>query len=165
MEPSALAEPLQMPVQVALGAWDIQNARLVKLVESLPEDNLLNEIAPGKNTGVYLLGHLIAVHDNMLPLLGLGDRLYPHLDEVFLNNPDKSGLEKPPIPELKYNLHTVNQRLLQGLASLSPAQWLERHNAISPEDFEKEPHRNKLNVLLNRTGHLAYHLGQLVLLK
>ena len=34
-----------------------------------------------------------------------------------------------------------------------------------PEDFIKEPHRNKLNVLLTRTTHLAYHAGQLALLK
>jgi hypothetical protein len=29
----------------------------------------------------------------------------------------------------------------------------------------KEPHRNKLNLLMNRTNHLSYHLGQLVLLQ
>ena len=165
MEQSTPAEPLKMPVQVALGAWDIQNSRLLKLIESLPEERLLDEIAPGKNTGIYVLGHLIAVHDNMLPVLGLGDRLYPHLDEIFLRNPDKSGLAKPSVSELKSNLNEVNTRLAAGFATLSPANWLERHTAVSEADFEKEPHRNKLNLLLNRTGHLAYHLGQLVFLK
>jgi hypothetical protein len=29
----------------------------------------------------------------------------------------------------------------------------------------KEPTRNKLSVLLNRTSHVAYHLGQLILAK
>ena len=165
MEQSTLAEPLKMPVQLAIGAWDIQNSRLLKLLESLQEERLLDEIAPGKNTGIYLLGHLIAVHDNMLPVLGLGERLYPHLDEVFLRNPDKSGLPKPSVSELKSNLNEVNARLAAGFATLSPANWLERHTAVSEADFEKEPHRNKLNLLLNRTGHLAYHLGQLVFLK
>jgi hypothetical protein len=165
MDHSTLSEPLQMPVQVALGAWEIQNSRLSKLIDSLPDERMHAEIAPGKNSGVYILGHLIAVHDNMLPVLGLGERLYPHLDEIFLRNPEKSGLSKPALTELKANLAAVNERLAAGFASLSPAQWLERHTAVSPEDFEKEPHRNKLNLLLNRTGHLAYHLGQLVLLK
>ena len=165
MDNPSLAEPLQMPVQVALGAWEIQNSRLLKLIDSLPEERLHDEIAPGKNTGVYILGHLIAVHDNMLPVLGLGDRLYPHLDEIFLQNPEKSGLPKPSLTELKANLAAVNERLSAGFATLSPAQWLDRHTAVSQEDFEKEPHRNKLNLLLNRTGHLAYHLGQLILLK
>ena len=165
MDNSTTAEPLQMSVQVALGAWDIQNTRLLKLIDSLPDERLHAEIAPGKNTGVYILGHLIAVHDNMLPVLGLGDRLYPHLDEIFLRNPEKSGLSKPSLTELKANLAAVNERLSAGFSTLSPVQWLDRHTAVSQEDFEKEPHRNKLNLLLNRTGHLAYHLGQLILLK
>ena len=38
-------------------------------------------------------------------------------------------------------------------------------NNATDEDFAKEPARNKLSVLLNRTNHLAYHLGQLRLLK
>ena len=165
MEQSTLADALKMSVQVALGAWDIQNTRLTKLVELLPEATLLTEIAPGKNTGVYILGHLVAVSDNMLPVMGLGDRLFPHLDDVFLKNPDNSGLAKPPVAELIANLHAVNKRLSEGFATLSPVQWLERHTAVSEADFEKEPHRNKLNLLLNRTGHLAYHIGQLILLK
>ena len=165
MDHSTPADPLEMSVQVALGAWEIQNTRLQKLIDSLPDERLHQEIAPGKNTGVYILGHLIAVHDNMLPVLGLGERLYPHLDEIFLRNPEKSGLAKPSLAELKANNAAVNERLSAGFATLSPAQWLERHTAVSPEDFEKEPHRNKLNLLLNRTGHVAYHLGQLILLK
>jgi len=36
--------------------------------------------------------------------------------------------------------------------------------AVSDEDFSKEPHRNKLNVIINRTNHMSYHLGQLILL-
>lgn len=165
MEQSSLTDALKMSIQVALGAWDIQNSRLVKLLESLPEGRLSDEIAPGKNTGVYLLGHLVAVSDNMLPVLGLGERLFPHLDEVFIKNPDNSGLAKPPVSELMANLHAVNKRLVEGFATLSPVNWLERHTAVSETDFAKEPHRNKLNLLLNRTGHIAYHLGQLVWLK
>ena len=150
---------------MALAAWDMQNNRFAKLVESLPEEQLLAQTAPGKNTGVYLLGHLVAVSDHMLPLLGLGERLYPHLEEVFIGNPDTSGLPKPPVSELKANLEAVNKRLSEGFAAFSPENWFERHNAVSETDFEKEPHRNKLNLLLNRTGHLAYHFGQMALLK
>jgi len=38
-----------------------------------------------------------------------------------------------------------------------------RHTAVSEEDFEREPHRNRFTVLLGRTTHLAYHLGQATL--
>ena len=49
--------------------------------------------------------------------------------------------------------------------SLSGEGWLERHTAVSAEAFEKEPHRNKLNIIVSRSHHMAYHLGQLALLK
>jgi hypothetical protein len=47
---------------------------------------------------------------------------------------------------------------------MSTADWLDRHMSISAEDFKREPMRNKLNVLINRTNHESYHLGQLMLL-
>jgi hypothetical protein len=59
----------------------------------------------------------------------------------------------------------VNKKLSQKFSELSFDQWLQKHTAVSEEDFAKEPHRNKLNLLLNRTGHVAYHLGQLAFLK
>jgi len=48
--------------------------------------------------------------------------------------------------------------------SMSPSDWFTKHSAISAEDFEKEPHRNKLNILINRTNHQSYHMGQLIYL-
>ena len=39
---------------------------------------------------------------------------------------------------------------------------LEAHG-LSAEDFAKEPHRNKISVLLSRNSHLAFHHGQMVL--
>jgi hypothetical protein len=48
--------------------------------------------------------------------------------------------------------------------TLSTEDWLSRHTAVSEEDFAKEPHRNKLNILVSRTTHLAGHTGQMVYL-
>ena len=67
-------------VKMTLMAWDAQNNYLKKLISSLSDEQLAKEISPGKNTGVYLLGHLIAVSDGILPLLGFGDRLFPEMD-------------------------------------------------------------------------------------
>jgi hypothetical protein len=159
------SQQIAMSVQVALGAWEIQNNRFIKWLDGMSDEQLLLEIAPGRNTGVYLLGHLIAVHDYMLPLLGLGERLFPALEEPFLRKPDKSGFEFPTPAALKEQYLAVNTALSTGFSTLSPQHWFERHTAVTAPDFEKEPHRNKLNMLLNRTGHLAYHFGQLALLK
>jgi hypothetical protein len=43
-------------------------------------------------------------------------------------------------------------------------EWLTKHNSVSAEDFAKEPHRNKLSVLISRAMHQAYHGGQIALL-
>jgi hypothetical protein len=43
---------------------------------------------------VYLVGHLAAISDAMLPLLAFGEKQFPQLENVFIDNPDKSGLAK-----------------------------------------------------------------------
>ena len=134
-------------------------------MEELSDEQLALEISPSKNTGHYLLGHLIAVNDNILPLLGLGQSLYSELVEVFIKNADKSGLEKPTISQLRKQWHVVNKLLLEKIELLTYEQLLEKHTSVSNEDFAKEPHRNKLNVVLSRANHLAYHVGQIALLK
>ena len=50
-----------------------------------------------------------------------------------------------------------------GFAKFSPSDWTKRHTAVSEEDFEREPHRNRFAVLVRRTAHLAYHVGQATL--
>jgi len=151
-------------VKMILMGWDAQNSYLNKLISSLTDEQLAKEIAPGKNTGVYLLGHLIAVSDGMLPLLGFGDRLFPEMEEVFIKNPDKSGQGFPSVTELKQGLEAVNTKLNSHFRSTDIDGWLSRHTAVPSEDFVKEPHRNKLNVIINRTGHMAYHIGQMRLI-
>jgi len=151
-------------VKMTLMAWDAQNIYLKKLISSLTDSQLAKETAPGRNTGTYLLGHLIAVSDGILPLLGFSDRLFPEMEEMFLKNPDKSGLTFPSVNELKQRLEKVNEKLNSHFQSTDLQGWLSRHTVVSPEDFAKEPHRNKLNVVITRTGHMAYHIGQMRLL-
>jgi hypothetical protein len=112
---------------------------------------------------VYLWGHLIAVHDGMLPLLGLGQRMHPELDATFLTERDKAVSELPSAAELKHCWDEVNGRLLEGFSEFSASDWAGRHTAVSEEDFASNPLRSRLSVLLSRTNHLAYHIGQSIL--
>jgi hypothetical protein len=151
-------------VKMSLSAWETQNSRVKKLLDALTDEQLLNETAPARNRGVYLIGHLITVSDGMFPILGLGERLYPQLEEVFLKKPDKSGLEMPSISELRKQWDDVHNKLSAQFSKISADDWFSRHTAVSESDFAKEPHRNKLNILINRANHTSYHLGQLVYL-
>ena len=153
-------------VAAALTNWKVTLGRTNKTIESFSDDDLQLEVSHGKNRVYYLLGHLTAVHDLMLPLLRLGDRLHPELDDEFLANPDRTYPDREPKPaELRNAWTEVNKKLTAAIGTLTPDQWLERHASVSEEDFAKEPHRNRLSVLLSRTTHAAYHHGQIQLAK
>ncbi len=153
-----------MFVKIAIDNWQSQVNAFNSMLDKLSDEQLLEEIAPSKNRGIYLLGHLIAVHDRMLPLLRFEDAKYPGLKPLFIDAPDKTIQDIPATSQLRAQWKEVNEKLSAHYKTLSPDQWLERHASVSPEDFEKEPNRNRLNVLVGRTNHLSYHGGQLALL-
>ncbi|MEP6728015.1 MAG: DinB family protein [Bacteroidota bacterium] len=152
-------------IKMIIAEWQKQNSRVDKLLETLADEQLASETAPKRNSGIYLLGHLAAVNDAMLPLLEFGTKLHPELEAVFLTNPDKSGLDKPSLAVLKGYWKEINAKLSEHINNMKFEDWFTRHTAVSEEDFAKEPHRNKLNILINRTNHQSYHIGQLVYLK
>src|SRR5450432_3051655 len=152
-------------VKGAIQAWQTQVDRSTQFINSLSEDQLLKEIAPGKNRGVYLVGHLCAVHDALPEILGLGNKNHPDWEHIFLKSPDKSIEKIPTVTELKEAWTAIHRRLQDGFEKMTPGDWFSRHMSMSDEDFAKDPARNKFSVLLNRTSHLAYHFGQLRLLK
>jgi len=151
-------------VTTALKSWDQWVGRTSQFFDSLSDEAMLTEVAPGKNRAIYLLGHLLVVNDTMIPLLRLGEASYAHLRPAFLDNPDRAIAELPPLTELRQNWKDLNERLNTLFAQLTPAEWLEPHSAVSEEDFAREPHRNRLGVFLSRVSHTAYHFGQLRLL-
>ena len=153
----------QLAARSAVKSWKMTIERADKIFSPLTADQLQQQIAPGKNRIIYLLGHLTAVHDAMLTLLGLGERLHPELDEIFITKPDREVAQLPSAGELKKYWTDVNNALLDKFTALSPEEWLQRHTAMSDEDYAKDPMRNRLSVLLSRTNHLSFHIGQLVL--
>ena len=155
----------QIMVKMVLDRWYSLIKNCDSVLDSVTDEQLEKEIVPNKNRGIYLLGHLIAVHDDLMPLLNFGDKLYPELHEPFITSPDRSISEIPSAKELRTFWKKQNEILTQKIDSLQPGDWFLKHNSVSAEDFIKEPHRNKLNVLLTRTTHLSYHLGQLMLIK
>lgn len=145
-------------------AWHSQIAATDKLLDQLSDDQLMTEVAPSRNRGIYILGHLIAIHDMMLPLLRLEEAIFPELHNLFIRTPDRTVPALPSPAELKQSWKTVNEKLKNYIDALTWEEWCTRHNNVSEEDFAKEPHRNRINVLISRTNHLSYHRGQLILL-
>lgn len=156
---------MELVIKIILDNWYNTINQTNKLLDSLTDEQLMKDVAPGRNSGVYLLGHLTAVHDLMLPLLGFEERAHHDFLEIFIKSPDKSGQQMPSVADLRAAWTATNAKLEKHFKSLQPADWLMKHTSVSVEDFAKEPHRNRLNVVLGRTTHLSNHLGQLLLLK
>lgn len=152
-------------LKMVFDRWNASLKNFDTLLNSLSDETLQKEIVPGKNRGIYLLGHLIAVHDDMIVLLDMGDKIYPELNEPFIKLADKSAGQLPSAADLRTYWSKQCEEMKQRLGRLQPEEWFEKHTAVSAEDFANEPHRNKLNIVITRTSHLNYHTGQLVLLK
>lgn len=151
--------------QMIIESWNAAVKQTSALFDKLSDEELLKELAPNRNRGIYLLGHLTAVHDLMLPLLGFREPMFPEIKDTFIRTPDNINEQPFTITDLRLKWTAVNEELKKHFNNLSPEEWLQKHTAVSDEDFAKEPHRNRLNVMLSRTNHLSYHQGQLVMLQ
>ncbi len=155
----------QLLVKMVLDGWNAKLKETDALLDALTDEQLMNEVAPGRNRGIYLLGHLTAVNDKMISLLNLGEQLHPELNDTFLKEADKKSAEIISANLLRKYWSEINAMLTNHFNNMQAENWFEKHTSVSAEDFAKEPHRNKLNIIISRTNHLAYHLGQMALLK
>jgi hypothetical protein len=88
--------PDQILIDAAISSWQQVVTRVGALCLSLNEEQLLVEVAPGKNRILYLWGHLTAVHDAMFSVLRTGERLHPELDPSSSPNlTDRSRFQSP----------------------------------------------------------------------
>lgn len=152
-------------VKIVLDRWDASIKNFDSLLNNLSDAALMKEIVPGKNRGIYLLGHLIAVHDDMLRLLDMGEKQYPELFEPFIKTPDNVNTAMSSITDLRKMWSEQSALLKQKFDKLTAIEWFDKHTAVTADEFKNEPHRNKLNIIVTRTSHLQYHLGQMQMLK
>lgn len=145
--------------------WNARIKQTDSLLRDLSDEQLYKEVAHTKNRGIYLLGHITATHDQLFRVLDICKPIFPDYQTFFLDNPDYGVPEIPAISVLRQSWANVNIQLCKHFKLMHTNEWFQRHTSVSQDDFEKEPHRNKLNIVLTRSNHLSYHLGQLILLK
>ncbi len=143
----------QLIVKTALKSWDTTIGRISQLLENLSEEQLTKEIAPDKNRGIYIIGHLLATHDALNEILGIGERARRDLDGAFVQNSDNPKSQAISVSTLKTHWNDVHQNLSNRFQEMPAGAWLQRHEAMTDEDFTTDPARNKLAVLMNRTNH------------
>jgi uncharacterized damage-inducible protein DinB len=152
-------------LDISLLQWDIYNKRMLKALETISDENFVKPIVAGGNNPSWLFGHLVDTDDALLELSGIRKRLYPDLKTIYNHERGSNQSGHLTRQELTKRWTEISAELDKAFKSWSEAQWLDRHTAVSEEDFKKEPHRNKLNVMLSRVEHKASHLGQIAMLK
>ncbi len=76
-------------IKMVLDAWHSKTKQFDKLLSELSDEQLLKEVSPGRNRGIYLLGHLTVMVNAILPLLGFGETPTPQLVPLFVRTPDR----------------------------------------------------------------------------
>ena len=156
-------QQLKQVIGQVITFWRDNNKNITAFFNKHGNEVYAGAVAPGRNTGIYLLAHLVAVSDGLFPILGLGEKQYPEL-EKFIGESETNIGYQPDVDELKAKWDAINAKLEAEFAKQSPDWWLARHMNVAEADFALEPNRNKLNVLLSRASHENYHRGQLVFL-
>ncbi|HEX4373032.1 MAG TPA: DinB family protein [Puia sp.] len=151
-------------IKQVINYWADRNKAVTNFINKYPDEAYYKEVASNRSRAIYLFGHLIAVNDGLLPMFALGEKLFPGYDAIFLSVPDRSVADLPSLSELKRSWEKLNETLTDHFNKMTATEWLDRHTSVSAEDFKREPLRNKLNVLINRTNHQSYHLGQMMFL-
>jgi DinB superfamily len=152
-------------IHSSLQSWSQVLARLDQRLLGLNDEQLECPVAPERNRLIYLLGHLTVAHDMMRVLLRVGNRLHPELDDAFFDNPDRSKKHQFHSSDIKNAWSEINRDLTEAMSKFSSDEWLERHAAVAEADFPRDMTRNRLAILLSRTNHASFHLGQIVLVK
>src|SRR6478672_2653480 len=63
-------------IKMVVAEWDKQNNNFNRFLSSVTGEQLSKEVAPGKNTGIYLVGHLIAIRCHVTTI-GLWAEIVP----------------------------------------------------------------------------------------
>lgn len=152
-------------LDIALLQWTTYNKRMQKVFDSLDAGKFNTPIFPGGNSPSWIMGHLVDTDDRLLEVLGISKRLYPDLSTIYHGDLATNQQGNLDSAELQKRWQAILAKFDTALKGWSEADWLGPHTAVSAEDFKKEPHRNKLNVIMSRVSHKASHLGQIAMMK
>ena len=123
------------------------------LIHPEPEGNCLN----------WVLGHLVCVYNNVMPLVG--QKSLPEADKLKRYDRGSAPLRNPAeameLSTLLSIWDEASKRMDAGLASLTP-EALDARASFSPSNDPNETVRSLISTVL---FHQAYHSGQLGVLR
>jgi DinB superfamily len=150
-------------LDICLLQWEAYNRRMQKTLDTISEESFNKPVVPDGNSPSWLMGHLADTDDALLELFGIRQRMFPELAAIYHHERGANQAGHLPKEELMTKWIAIVAELDRAFKRMSEKEWHGRHMAVSVEDFKKEPHRNKLNVMLSRVTHKASHLGQIAM--
>jgi hypothetical protein len=141
--------------------WKTTASWITGRLDSFTDDELALEIAPGKNHGVWILGHLIESEDDLSKYIGKGEMIFPHYEEIFGQGSIlRPAHDYPPVAQLRREWKQVLAKNDALLAAMTDEEWNEPHTQLcagETDDF----FRTKGRCVSIWCLHQMYHCGQL----
>jgi len=132
-------------------------------VNRLSDDEYKYELSPGKNHGVWILGHLITSDDDFSLFMGKGEMLYPEYTAIFGEGSKLQPVENyPDVPLLKEQWNNVIKKNRKVYTQIADAELDEPHCMV--KDYEKDFFKTKINIITHWQLHEMFHAGQLSVL-
>jgi len=133
------------------------------LLKDLTDEDLRTELSPGKNHGIWILGHLIASDDDFSLFMGTGNPVYPEIQELFgqgskLQSPDKY----PDVKSLRVKWDEICEKNRKIYSQLKDEDFEKPHAMI--KNYDTDYFKTKGRVIMAWQIHQAYHAGQLAVL-
>lgn len=146
--------------------WKIMAGWISGNLKSLTDDEIKVSLAPGKNHGVWILGHLIQSEDELSIFLGRGPYLYPENEQLFSQGSKLQDVGSyPPVEILRKQWENVKSKNDSLLSGIRDEELNEPHCGSLPDSFEGEDFfRTKGRCIMIWNLHQMYHNGQLAVL-
>ena len=128
-----------------------------KNLDGISHDDSVIRPAGGANDGNWILGHMIAVRNKLLPVVG-GQAIWDDArigSYVMPSTDDTSG--RLPFDELRSAFNTTHERLVAGIARLDDATLTQK----APFSPGGDPNETVQSLLAKVVVHESYHTGQL----
>ena len=143
--------------------WKIYTSWITGNLNALSDEELKVELVPGKNHGVWILGHLIESEDDLSKYLGKGDMLFPEYEQIFGQGSTLMPLDKyPSVSTLREQWKQVLEKNDKILSQFKDEEW-EQKQALYKEG-EDNFFTTKGSCIMIWNLHQAYHHGQLAVL-
>lgn len=132
-------------------------------LNSLTDEEFRMELSPGKNHGVWILGHMITSDDDFSVYMGKGELLFPEYRELFGQGSKVQSVGNyPGVATLRQQWNMIIEKNKNIYEELRDEEFDDPHGNLS-EDKDGF-FKNKGEVIMAWQLHQLYHTGQLGIL-